>query len=181
MRHSPNTFMVGAAAGLAVGLLANVARKGLVQAPTMLAGNWADALAAEHRATVKLFDTLQATQDDQTRRRAMMLMQLKHMIARHALEEENAIYPALRQHGLAEPSDTLSQEHALVKYFLFRLTVMDKDDATWLSTLGELRSAIVSHMREEEDEIFPRLRERLGDEGNRQLTLQMNREGIKLA
>src|SRR5688572_15115863 len=52
--------MIGAAAaGVAVGLMANLGRKVAVQAPTKLAGDWDEALKAEHAAVLKLFDALQ--------------------------------------------------------------------------------------------------------------------------
>ena len=35
--------------------------------------------------------------------------------------QENAIYPALREHGLAEKSNELNQEHGPTKFYLFRL------------------------------------------------------------
>ncbi len=43
------------------------------------------------------------------------------------------------------------------------------------------RSAIEQHMREEEDDLFPRLRAELSDAQNAHLTRQMNKEGLKLA
>src|SRR4051812_3767699 len=49
-------MIAGAAAGgAALGVLAMLGRKVAVQAPTALAGNWDEALAAEHAATLKVF------------------------------------------------------------------------------------------------------------------------------
>ena len=64
--HSTGAMVGAAAAGLAIGLAANIARKLAVQAPTALAGDWDQALAAEHRATLKLFDALEATTERNT-------------------------------------------------------------------------------------------------------------------
>ena len=36
-------------------------------------------------------------------------------------------------------------------------------------------------MREEEDELFPKMKAQLSDEQNKHLTVQMNKEGLKLA
>src|SRR5205085_2369313 len=52
---------IGAAAGIAAGLLANLVRKAAVQAPTLAAGRWDEALAAEHAAALTLFDLLEKT------------------------------------------------------------------------------------------------------------------------
>ncbi|MBM3928173.1 MAG: hemerythrin domain-containing protein, partial [Sphingomonadales bacterium] len=37
------------------------------------------------------------------------------------------------------------------------------------------------HMREEEQELFPKLKAKLSAERNKQLTMAMNKEGFKLA
>src|SRR3954469_724537 len=62
------TGMIAAAvvAGAAVGLAANLGRKMVVQGLGASAGDWADMLAAEHKAVLALFDKLEATEDSQT-------------------------------------------------------------------------------------------------------------------
>jgi hypothetical protein len=55
-----------ALAGAAVGIAANFGRKFLMQMPASAAGDWFDALKAEHKATLALFDQIEATDDSQT-------------------------------------------------------------------------------------------------------------------
>src|SRR5687768_18415799 len=56
--------LLGAAvAGAAVGLAANAGRKLFVQFSGAAAGDWFDALRAEHQATLAIFDTIEATGD----------------------------------------------------------------------------------------------------------------------
>ena len=174
--------MIGAAAaGMAVGLMANLGRKAAVQAPTMLAGDWDEALAAEHQAVLKIFDALQATTERNTTKRSMMLMQLKHSLAKHALEEENAIYPALRDAGQTEQADHLNHDHGYVKQFLYDLENMPKDSPAFLTKIAEFRRAVEEHANEEENTIFPALKAKLSPEKNKALTAAMNKEGFKLA
>lgn len=175
------TIAIGAVAGVAAGLLANLVRKGVVQAPTALAGNWDQALAAEHKAALAIFDQLQQTDNSQTGRRSFLLMQLKHAISKHAFQEENTVYAMMRDQGLPEAADHLNHEHGYVKQFFFDLGEMPKDDPAWLPKLNEFRSYIEKHMREEEDDLFPRVRSTLSDEQNKHLTMAMNKEGLKLA
>jgi hemerythrin superfamily protein len=170
-----------AAAGVAVGLMANLGRKAAVQAPTALAGDWDEALAAEHAATMKLFDAMQATTDKNTTKRSMLLMQLKHALAKHAIEEENAVYPALRDAGQTDEADHLNHDHGYVKQFLYDLDNMPKDSPAFMAKVGEFRSAVEEHVREEEDKIFPKLKAKLSPEQNKALTMAMNKEGFKLA
>lgn len=174
--------MIGAAAaGVAVGLMANLGRKAAVQAPTMMAGEWDQALAAEHQSTLKLFDALESTSEKNTTKRAMLLMQLKHALAKHAIEEENAVYPALRDAGQTEQADHLNHDHGYVKQFLYDLDNMPKDSPAFLTKIGEFRRMLQEHMTEEENTIFPALKAKLSPEKNKALTAAMNREGFKLA
>ncbi len=65
--------VLGAALGVGVGLLANLVRKAAVQAPTMLAGRWDKALAAEHRAALAIFDLIEQTDEKDAARRTLLL------------------------------------------------------------------------------------------------------------
>lgn len=167
--------------GVALGVAAMFARKAIVQAPTAFAGDWDVALAAEHAATLKLFDALQATEDRNTTKRSILLAQLKHALAKHAMEEENVIYPALREAGQAEGADELNKEHGYVKQYLYELENMPNDGPEFLATVARFRTDIEQHMREEEDVLFPRLKDALDEAKNKHLTLAMNKEGFKLA
>lgn len=178
---STTVALVAGAAGLAVGLAANVARKFAVQAPTMLAGEWDEALKAEHDLTLKVFDALEATTEANTTKRATLLMNLKHMLAKHALEEENVIYPALREVGEIEAADGLNRDHGYVKQYLYELSEMPKDSPLWIGKLRKFRTDIEQHMREEEHDLFPKLRTLVSEEKSKELTSLLNKEGLKLA
>jgi hemerythrin superfamily protein len=170
-----------AAAGVLAGLVASVGRKAVVQGVSALSGDWFEALKTEHKMALGIFDKLEATKDSQTTKRAMLLMQLKHALSKHAFEEENAIYPALRDHDEREEADHLNHDHGYVKQFLYELTILPKNSPAWLPKLREFRSALEKHIREEEDTIFPALQASLSEEENSQLTFAMNKEGFKLA
>lgn len=175
------TVAIGAASGMVAGLLINLVRKAAVQAPTVMAGNWDRALAAEHAAALKIFDLLEKTTEKDTGRRSFLLMQLKHAISKHAFQEENVVYAMMRDQGLTEAADHLNHEHGYVKQYFFDLTEMAKDDAGWLPKLKEFRVLIEKHMRDEEDDLFPKLRGQLSEAQNKHITAAMNKEGLKLA
>ena len=179
--YTGTAVAIGAGVGLATGLLANFVRKAVVQGPTVIAGNWDEALAAEHKAALAIFDLIQKTTDKQSGRRSFLLMQLKHALGKHAFQEENTVYAMLREEGLTEAADHLNHEHGYVKQFLFELTEMEKNDPRWLPKVAEFRTEIEQHMREEEDDLFPKMRGMLSEEQNKHLTRQMNKEGLKLA
>lgn len=178
---STGALIGAAAAGVAIGLVANLGRKVAVQAPTALAGDWDEALAAEHAAVLKLFDVVQATTEKNTTKRSMLLMQIKHALAKHALQEENVIYPALRDGGQREQADHLNHDHGYVKQYLYDLENMPKESPAFLAKVAEFRGEIERHAGEEENEIYPALKAKLSPELNKKLTTLMNKEGFKLA
>jgi hemerythrin superfamily protein len=179
--NTTGAFIGAAAIGVAAGLAANLGRKAAVQAVTAAAGDWMEGLKAEHRVTLKIFDTLEQTDESQVRGRGMLLMQLKHALGKHAFQEENVVYPAMRQHDQIEAADSLSHDHAYVKQYLFELTETPKDSPAWLATVRKFRADLENHISEEEDVLFPALHEALGEAGNKHVTLAMNKEGFKLA
>lgn len=174
--------LVGAAvAGAAVGFAANMGRKLLVQMSSSAGGDWVEALTTEHEMALAIFDKIEATSDDQTMMRSHLLAKLKYALTKHALEEENVVYPALRQANLTHEADELSSEHGYVKTYLYELETMANDSPEWLARVRDFRSMIEEHMREEENDIFPRFRSRLSDEQNAKLTSMVNKEGFKFA
>ncbi|WP_293882376.1 hemerythrin domain-containing protein [Sphingomonas sp.] len=178
---STGALIGAAAAGMALGVAAMIGRKVAVQAPTVLAGDWDQALAAEHVATLKIFDAIEATTRENTTKRAILLAQLKHALGKHALQEENTVYPALRDAGEAEAADSLNKDHGYVKQYLYELTNCPRDSERFLEIVRKFRVDLEKHVREEEDELFPSLKSKLSDEANKALTKAMNKEGFKLA
>ena len=170
-----------AMAGAAVGLAANFGRKFLIQGMGAAAGDWADALAAEHQATLAIFDKIEATDDSQTTTRSHLLMKLKYALTKHAHQEESVIYPALREANSAYEADALNSEHGYVKTYLYELETMANDSPEWLARVRDFRSMIQEHMRMEEDEVFPKFRNSLSEAQNAKLTAMMNKEGFKMA
>jgi len=174
--------LVGAAvAGAAVGLAANMGRKLFVQMTSGATGDWVEALTTEHQMTLAIFDKIEATNDDQTMMRSHLLAKLKYALTKHALEEENVVYPALRQANLTAEADELSSEHGYVKTYLYELETMPNDSPEWLARVRDFRTMIEEHMREEEDDIFPRFRSQLSEEQNATITSMVNKEGFKFA
>lgn len=172
---------VAVAAGVALGLSAHWLRKAAVQGASAATGAWDTALAAEHAAALRVFDLIERTDTQQSAQRKVLLASLKYAIARHAFQEENVIYTMMRDHGLTEAADHLNHDHGYVKQYFFHLGEMPADSPEWLPKVQEFRTMIVEHMREEEDELFPRLRGSLSEAQNRHVTVAMHREGVKLA
>lgn len=176
-------LIVGAAvAGAAVGLAANAGRKLFMQlASGGAAGDWFETIKVEHQLTRTIFDKMEETEDDQTGTRSALLAKLKYALTKHALEEENVLYPALRQANQTQDADHLGDEHGYVKTYLYELEVMPKDSPEWLARVRDFRAMIEDHMREEEEDIFPRFHRTMSADQNKRITGMMNKEGFKFA
>ena len=174
--------LLAGAVGFGLGLAASAGRKAAVQAITYSAGDWFEGLKAEHKMANGIIELLEKTSDQESKKRAALLLSLQHALGKHAVQEEDVIYCALRALGDGTDADKLGQEHnSQVKQGLYDLEQIDKTSPAWLARLAQLKADIEHHVREEEDVIFPRLRDKLSADENRRLTNRMNREGFKVA
>ncbi|CAA9510418.1 MAG: hypothetical protein AVDCRST_MAG62-491 [uncultured Sphingomonas sp.] len=170
------------AAGAVIGIGANWARKFLMQQSesAMAGGQWDEILKIEHKATLAKFDLLLATDDDETAKRASLVKTIHYALNKHAHQEEQVVYPALRQANETVDADHLEHEHGYVKTFLYELENMPKDSPEFLVRVREFRDLIEQHARMEEEQVYPRFKEGLSEEQNKKITGLMNKEGMKM-
>ena len=174
--------LIGAAVGgAALALVANFGRKLFVQGKSALAGDWDEALAAEHDAALAIFDKMLATDASQSFRRTMLLKQLGHALDKHTHEEEHVVYPALRQADDKYDADLLEGEHGYVKTYLYELDQIGSDAPNWLEKVRQFRGVLERHVRMEEEEVFPRFKSELTDEQNAKITSLVNKDGFMMA
>lgn len=171
----------GAALGLVAGLALPHARKAVIQAPSLAAGDWVDALTAEHRMVRASFEILMETRHDEIARREILMARIGNALTKHAVEEENVVYPALAEAGHADQAHHLIEDHGQMKTYLYDLRRLSARDLEWIGRARQLWNALQAHMREEEDEIFPAFRDALTADENAKLTKMMHWEGFKVA
>ena len=174
--------LIGAAlAGAAIGFAANYGRKFMMQGMEAMAGDWDEILAAEHDATLAIFDKMLATDESQTFKRKMLLLKLTTALDKHAHQEEMVVYPALREAGINVEADQLEVEHGQVKTFLYELNEMGPNAPNWLEKVREFRALISRHAHMEEEEVFPQFKQDLTDEQDARITTLVNRDGFWMA
>jgi hemerythrin superfamily protein len=178
---SAGSWLGAAAAGAAIAVGANLARKLAMQGMSAAAGDWDEVLAFEHKQTLMIFDKILETENNQTTKRAMLVKKLTHALDKHAHEEEHVVYPALRAANEAHDADLLEGEHGYVKTFLFELNEMEKGSPDFLPKIRKFREMVERHAKMEEEEVFPRLKDGLTQEQNDHITNLVNKEGFKMA
>lgn len=184
-----NAFQWGSAGAIAsaalggamIAVAANLGRKAAVQGISASAGNWADSLAAEHKVVLAIFDRMLDTDDDQTKKRALLLLQLGHALDKHAYAEEHVVYPCLRETNDASVAELLETEHGEVKTYLHRLSNMPKDSPEWLGVVSEFRASVAHHAAMEEKEVFPQLRAHIDEAMDKKITKEVNKAGFLMA
>jgi hemerythrin superfamily protein len=167
--------------GFLAGLAANPARKLAVQGAEATSGDWVHELTAEHRAVEKALDALLGAGERETARRQGLLMKISYLLNKHAIEEENVVYPAVRKKSPIAAAELVA-DHAEVKALLSDLKYgLDKGGPQWTAVAHSLRERLVAHARLEEEQVFPQLQAALSAAENAALTRRMNWEGLKLA
>lgn len=79
-------------------------------------------------------------------------------LVRHAVAEEQFLYPATRQHvpGGDEIADPELSEHNEAETVMKKLKQADASDSKLGELLGQLMQDVRQHVQEEENELFPR-------------------------
>jgi hemerythrin superfamily protein len=91
--------------------------------------------------------------------RMKLLMTLKRKLGKHAMAEEDVVYPLVHDELRdRNGSKRLYDEHAEMKIALYQLEQMVKANQDWTDRVRTLRALIEDHIREEEEVEFPRLR-----------------------
>jgi len=173
--------IAAALGGMAIGLAANYGRKALMQGLAAAAGDWDEMLAAEHDATLAIFDKMLATDATQTFKRRMLLTRLCYSLDKHAYEEEMVVYPALREANETADADHLEHDHGQIKTFIYELGQMPADAPNWLEKVREFRDLISRHAHMEEEQVFPRFKGEMTEEQNDRVTSMVNRDGFWMA
>ena len=170
-----------AVAGLVAGVAVASSKRVAVQAADALAGDWLDGLTAEHLEIIEAFDLIEASKTGAPGRRKKLAQRLRHALEKHAFQEETVVYPAARIAGAEDAVNALIVRQAEIKFQLYVLDRTPVDDPDWCKQVDSLRRAAERVVAEEEDVIFPLLREKLDAKGAAHLTALVYRTGAKLA
>jgi hypothetical protein len=143
-------------------------------------------LRRDHRHIRSVLDRMVDAADASGMRRAPLFVVLKRRLAKHALAEEDVVYPLLRRqdgarHGAGSVAMQLYAEHAEIKIHLYELETALRAGGSWRGRIEVLRDLIARHIHEEEDVQFPSLQACLDVERQRVVAGQIHREEALIA
>jgi hemerythrin superfamily protein len=171
-----------AAIGMAAGMAVVQAKKFASQAATTaLAVDWFEAVKHEHKIIRCYFEKLLATDEKDVIGRTRLLKALERTLGKHAFEEENVIYPALRMVGRPQDARALEHEHADMRCALYELSVTAHDHPKWIERARSFEAEVQEHMLDEEQKIFPAFHAQMSKAKNAKLSRMLHMQGMKLA
>jgi len=117
-------------------------------------------LRQEHRKARAAFDDLLAAAPAQ---RDEKWSALKPELKAHEKIEEQCLYGPIARDGASDPvlsewvSDRHEDEVHEVEGLIKETESLDPADGRWLATVGQIKTALENHIKQEERDIFPRI------------------------
>ncbi len=114
-------------------------------------------LHSDHQKFISLFSEIEHAKPEDRRE---LYLRLELILTLHMLSEERIFYHELLSQ--AEVADTIKksyQSHHLVDVATHELKTIAYTSERWLAEFQAIRDNILSHMAEEENFLFPKLRE----------------------
>lgn len=121
-----------------------------------------DLLTQEHREVADLLDQLSMPGTQEFDRRDIADVVIASLV-RHSVAEEMYVYPAMREH-LEDGQELVEHdivEHQQLEESLKELEGLEPDDKRFAEVVDQLRAVLADHVQDEEEEQFPRLREKI--------------------
>ncbi|MFI6809087.1 hemerythrin domain-containing protein [Streptomyces luteogriseus] len=125
-------------------------------------GHGGDAIAeltTDHQEVEELFGKIEALPSGHEQRKKYADQAVIELV-RHSVAEEAYLYPAVRE--FLPDGDSIAdkeiEDHAEAERTMKKLEAVDADAPEFDRIVGELMTEIRSHVRDEENDLFPRLR-----------------------
>jgi hemerythrin superfamily protein len=116
-------------------------------------------LKQDHQAVKDLFDQIDDAEDGKQRKK--LFDQIDTQLNIHAHIEETVFYPEMQKiDELKDMVEEALEEHQEVKTLLEEIEGRDPESDQFIASVEELMENVEHHVAEEEDEMFPKVRER---------------------
>lgn len=123
-----------------------------------------DVLIKDHHVARELFKRLKETDEGDLEERDRLFEELHTELSVHLLAEEKFFFSAIQDAPAThEKSLEALEEHNVVKILLGQLGAGDKGTEEWLAKLKVLDENVEHHVKEEEEDIFPKAKKVLSD------------------
>ena len=139
-----------------------------------------EVLKADHDKARDLFMQFRAASSDGDESKlADVTSQIFEELEMHTAIEERVFYPAVKQAGgeeLADLTDESNEEHHVVDVLMEEVKSLTPDDDRYVAKMTVLIENVEHHAGEEEEEMFPKVRNLIGQEKLDELGAALERE-----
>lgn len=114
-------------------------------------------LKKDHRKVGELFEQFKATEDEAKHRQ--LFEQIRGELETHTHIEETVLYPAFAKHQeLKDMVLEAFEEHKQIKTLIREITVLSEGSERFDAKLKVMGEDVEHHVKEEEDELFPKVK-----------------------
>jgi iron-sulfur cluster repair protein YtfE (RIC family) len=123
--------------------------------------NAIDLLVTQHKEARDLMDKCLAAEGAD---KLSLCEDIATALALHTSIEEQIFYPACRKAGFEDEIKEAIEEHSGVKKILTQLVAIEEEGPELDRLLTQVKHDVLHHVEEEENELFPQVRQKLGDQ-----------------
>lgn len=137
-------------------------------------------LKNDHKEVERLFKKFEKAGDRAFAEKRRLVDQIVEQLSVHASIEEQHFYPAVREQAPDIEDDVLEglEEHHVVKWTLDELKDMDPEHERFTAKVTVLIESVRHHVEEEEQEMFPAVREAMGRKALQELGATLDRKSV---
>lgn len=137
-------------------------------------------LIKDHRTVSELFKSIENTGEKAYKKRLNIFEKIYTELNLHAEVEETIFYPVIEKFKETKAITLESyEEHTLVKQLLTEIKGITPQEETWQAKLTVLKELVEHHVKEEEKDLFPKVKKVLPLEERKLMGEKM--QNIKLA
>jgi len=135
-------------------------------------------LESQHREVEKLFAKIEKAKSEDVK--AQLFEELADNLAVHASIEEHQFYPAVKAKRTEDILLEALEEHVGIKRILADLLETEASDETFDAKISVLKEQVSHHVKEEESELFPKVKKLFDSEQLEALGQEMSAEQAEL-
>jgi hemerythrin superfamily protein len=129
-------------------------------------------LKQQHQEVDELFDRMQRADASE---KISLMGQISEKLTLHTMIEERHFYPFCMRMGIQDMVDHSLQEHSEVKQLIAEILQTKRNDPRIDQSVQKLMESVRSHVKEEENTLFPRLMSVASEEDIRSVGMEMQR------
>ncbi len=137
-------------------------------------------LKQDHDKTKDLFEQFRsAAENENSAEMEELASQIFHELEVHTTIEERVFYPAVRDAGggeLDDLTDESNEEHHVVDLLIAEVKKMSPSDDRFKAKMTVMIENVEHHMSEEEEQMFPKVRELIDENRLQQLGTELEEE-----